>query len=115
MKKLNAIKYLLLVLSVFLIGCSDNTGKDTQKKENSIMRLNVIEASDTGITAAEENKIDLKYNIPNSQIEITDTNDNSLSWNELKNAKVIEVHYSGSILERYPAVFEKIIKVVIIS
>jgi hypothetical protein len=112
MKKINVIYFILITLSLFLIGCSNNSSKDVK---NSIKRLNVIESSDIEITGTDENDTTSRYDVPNSDFEITDNSDNPLSWDELKNAKVIEVHFSGGILETFPFKFGKITKVVIIS
>lgn len=114
MKKLNIICCFLLTFSMFVIGCSANTSKDVEKEGNRTIRLNVIESSDERIIATEDST-DIRYQISNSNIKITDNNDNLLSWDELKNAKIIEVYYSGRIKEVSPAIFEKIVKVIIIS
>jgi acetylglutamate kinase len=99
---------------MFVIGCSANTSKDVENEENRTIRLNVIESSDERIIATEDST-DIRYQISNSNIKITDNNDNLLSWDELKNAKIIEVYYSGRIKEVSPAIFEKIVKAIVIS
>ena len=115
MKKLNLIFYFLIVFTVLALGCTKDSNEDLNAKvmENQMMRLNVFSASDNAIIATEENGN--KYKISNSQLNITDDKGNILSWNDLKDAKAIEVNYSGRIKEISPAIFEKITNIVIIS
>lgn len=115
MKKWSLISWFLIVFSILALGCTkDNKASlDTKDMKYQVLTLNVSSASDDSIIATEGN--DNKYQISNSQLDITDDKGNHLSWKELKDAKVIEVHYSGKIKEVSPAVFKKIIKVVIIS
>lgn len=114
MKKLSLISYLLIVFSIFAIGCTNKANVDTKDIEDQILTLNISTSSYESLIATEDNS-GIKYQISNFQVNITDDKGNSLSWNELKDAKVIEVHYSGKIKEVSPAIFEKVTKVVIIS
>ena len=114
MKKLSLISYFLVIFSIFVIGCTNNVSLDSKDIEDQILTLNVSSSSDENLIATEGNS-GIKYQISDSQLNITDDKGNPLSWNELKDAKVIEVHYSGKIKEVSPAVFEKITKIVIIS
>ena len=107
MKKFSIISCFLIIFSIFTIGCTNLNNKD------EIIVLNVISYSDKNIVATGNNNE--KYEISNSELTITDNKDNSLSWDKLKDANVIEVHYSGEIKEVSPALFEEITKIVIIS
>ena len=106
MKKFSIISCFLIIFS-FTIGCTNLNNKD------EIIVLNVISYSDESIIATGNNNE--KYEISNSELTITDNKDNSLSWDKLKDANVIEVHYSGEIKEVSPALLEEITKIVIIS
>ncbi|MBE6052231.1 MAG: hypothetical protein E7214_16710 [Clostridium sp.] len=110
MKKLSQIFCLLLILNIFVLGCSSIS---ITNPKNSL-KLNILEATNDRILASEEDS-NVKYEIPNSNIEITDINNNSSSWNDLQKAKTIEVYYSGNLKEVSPVIFEKIDKIVIIS
>lgn len=114
MKRISIISCILLAVSLLLIGCSRNTDKDDINKEEKSIHLKIIKSSHEEIMATEDNS-DVKYNITNSKMTITDNKDNPLSWNELKAAKEVKVYYSGKIKEVSPSLFEKINKIVIIS
>ena len=111
MKKINLVPYVLTVFSIIAIVF---IYKSSSNKENPILTLNVISYSNKSLIATDNNS-GIKYQIFNSQSTITDNKGNILSWNGLKDAKVIEVHYSGKIKEVSPAIFEKIIQIVFIS
>ncbi|WP_027633159.1 hypothetical protein [Clostridium hydrogeniformans] len=114
MKRISIISCILLAVSLLLIGCSRNTDKDDINKEEKSIHLKIIKSSHEEIMATEDNS-DVKYNITNSKMTITDNKDNPLSWNELKASKEVKVYYSGKIKEVSPSLFEKINKIVIIS
>lgn len=107
MKKFSIISCFLIIFSIFTIGCTNLNNND------HIIVLNIVSYSDENIIAKGDNNE--QYEISNSQLTITDNKDNSLSWDNLKDANAIEVHYSGEIKEVSPALFEKITKIVIIS
>lgn len=109
MKRLSKIFCLLLILNIFVLGCSK-----TLTSDNNILKLDILESSDERIIATDKDS-DINYEIPNSNIEIKDANNKSLSWDELKKAKSIDVYYSGDLKEVSPVVFEKIDKIIITS
>lgn len=113
MKTKKHLYFILIIFSIFTIGCSRNTEIDS---ENTIIKLTVVESSDKGIMTTDENNQSPKYYISNynSNFKIVDIDENPLTWDDLKDAKNIEVHFSGIILETYPASLEKISKIVIL-
>ncbi|WP_294351636.1 hypothetical protein [uncultured Clostridium sp.] len=106
--------FIVLIISLITV-CSLSANDKNKVIQENVMKLNINEFSSESLIASAENNIDEKYEINNSDITITDAEGNSLQWFDLKNSKVIEVYYSGGIKEVYPAVFEKIIKIVIIG
>lgn len=116
MKKLSLISCFLIIFSILSLGCTSKEDKadlDAKAVEDNAITLNVTSTSDTDIIAA--NYYGEKYQISNNKLNIEDNKGDSLSWNELKDAKVIEVHYSDGIKEVSPGIFKKITKIVVMS
>jgi len=76
---------------MFAIGCTNKANEDTKDIEDQILTLNISTSSDESLIATEGNS-GIRYQISNSQVNIRDDKGNSLSWNELKDAKIIEIH-----------------------
>jgi hypothetical protein len=91
----------------------NNGSLDSKDIKNQILALNVSLSSEENLIATEDNS-GIKYKISNSQLNITDDKENPLLWNELKDVKLIEVHYSRKIKEVSLALFEKLTKISII-
>ncbi|MDT8719036.1 hypothetical protein IAI10_20515 [Clostridium sp. 19966] len=99
---------IIAILTIITITYLKNI--DTAKVDAS-----VISTSESYIIIKDLNHNE-KFIINNSKsLELVDKNNNIKLWDEIKGSTVIKVYYSGPIKETSPAVFTKVVKIVIIS